>query len=84
MWACACSARNWERSEAISGTERPAERRASNPAGSASAGADCGGAEEDDDGDDDDDAWKVEEEGKATCSAASAEAESAVEAVMAQ
>ena len=81
MWVCACSARNWERSEAISGTERPAERRASNPAGSTSAGADCGGAEEEDG---DDDARTVEEEGKATCSAASAEAESAVEAVMAQ
>lgn len=73
---CACSARNWERSEAISGGERPAERRASKPAGSAWGGADCGELEEDDAG--------TVEEVKATCSAASAEAERAVEAVMAQ
>lgn len=64
---------------AISAGERPAERRASKPAGSASDGAQCGGVEEEDD-----DASMVEEEVKATCSAASAEAESVVEAVMAQ
>lgn len=76
---CACSARNWERSVAISGGERPAERRASKPAGSAWGGADCGELEEDDD----DDAGTVEEV-NATCSAARAEAERADEAVMAQ
>lgn len=70
---------------AISGGERPAERRASKPGGSASDEAECGGVDEDDDDDDGDDADTVEEEEvKATCSAASAEAESAVEAVMAQ
>lgn len=77
VWVCACSARNWERSEAISGGERPAERRASKPAGSASAGADGEGVGEDD-------AGTSEAELKVTCSAASAEAESAVEVVMAQ
>lgn len=76
VWVCACSARNWERSEAISGGERPAERRASKPVGSASGGADCRGVEEDD--------ADTMEDVKVTCSAASAEAESAVEAVMAQ
>lgn len=77
VWVCACSARNWERSEAISGVERPAERRASKPAGSVSDGAGCRGMEEDD-------AGTMEEKVKAIFSAASAEAESAEEAFIAQ